>query len=1297
MEKLKVCENVGFTIEMDNKSSRNQANTLYKDATKRFETNNVSLLTPYPIYNHVNCEFLHYDAIKMVADEDTNSVKDQYSNSLNDARAYKSLLDKSGKNQSVVNADVQELRLVDDWLMVLVEQHPDFPVKKFFQHYLSCQKNVITKNIERNEASTKNIKSIWERDAEVQLINNLHDDQKNKETVEKNVVKKCTDVKDIRLLLKKTVKKRVKNCEEKSPAKCEATDELLDDSIVNVEDFDETKISHNKESINVLQEVEQMTSPTKVDKISINGLMKKALQKRDQRRDRRDRAREFFNDKQLNKKISVNNKKVDDNDMKDVAVNSVLLVEDFVSSAGKTPNSVNKPTEDVELIKKYNTGKKINSKDIRAMFLKEEEVKEDSLIKIKSLSSISVVKTSKSDEKVFTSLLNSVNDELPLKISSVEVAADLVAASVTRTLNIETDKVSYAKNEIKGSLFPTSFVEQFDKSLPVTGINFYGDIKCIEKNMEILNQYESLSAKFDKAEDSIDCLKQLIQPVSKIDEIKKEISDVEGPKQVLDNIINGHKHVGSKNCIKTKTIFTNKKSETLKRNKEMTNDKMRIINKEMINDKRRIINNEQPKLCENSADRSENKVCDSCKCLNLIDLERNKPEECEQMNVRRSSRHKRKVDYFEDKISPQKTDTRAKKLPKCSSEPVLMSSVSQEFCIVENELDNYDDMEIDKSKLDLDKKKLTQLKSSQFKDISTKVKPAVELNEVVVNSFLSWTEKYQPTKPRFVLGNRVKVRELFDWLNTWKERNEIAAQRTSKRNNSESESDLSLFSDDDDENSFINTLLLTGPIGCGTTAAVVACAKQMQFKILEINPSILRTGKHVMDRVAEAVVSHQIPKKHSATSKASFFSCKSDKQEQLMATTQVAADEISLVLFEHVDIVYEDHDKGFWQGLNSLCRLSKRPIILTANDPSTIIYDDRGEPVGMESISLERPSTEQLLPMMQIICLIEHVFIPREILLEIIRLCNNDVRKTLLQLQFWFEQGKEPMYKLWKERCLNKTINSPSQIYSNDLNTKNNSNDKSQTDNTLIKESSLVENCEPSDQSKKKAFKIMIPRFNLKNFWKNPVEEFFNIKSISSLNLWNDQCIDSHHTFIKKTSKHTTGDHFLHNLGNIIDCVSDMDCYLCPRYDYKEKDVYQWSAFLKDSLVDSLTTESGVPNPYPISEMLESAKFVVENCYEQCYEKKEKLVFIHHRTNHEDLVFQRLIESKMPTLSRLDRQNFYQDVLPCLRSICSSEEQKRILQDKRRSRRFLHYLDSVSLGLDESALKKLSASPFSIF
>ena len=50
----------------------------------------------------------------------------------------------------------------------------------------------------------------------------------------------------------------------------------------------------------------------------------------------------------------------------------------------------------------------------------------------------------------------------------------------------------------------------------------------------------------------------------------------------------------------------------------------------------------------------------------------------------------------------------------------------------------------------------------------------------------------------------------------------------------------------DDEDNLSNTLMLTGPCGCGTTAAVYACAKQMDFKVCYIvvnenalNPSLI--------------------------------------------------------------------------------------------------------------------------------------------------------------------------------------------------------------------------------------------------------------------------------------------------------------------------------------------------------------------------------------------------------------------------------------------------------------------------
>ena len=46
-----------------------------------------------------------------------------------------------------------------------------------------------------------------------------------------------------------------------------------------------------------------------------------------------------------------------------------------------------------------------------------------------------------------------------------------------------------------------------------------------------------------------------------------------------------------------------------------------------------------------------------------------------------------------------------------------------------------------------------------------------------------------------------------------------------------SENDNTSEEETEDENVLSNTMLLTGPIGCGTTAAVYACAKHMDFKV----------------------------------------------------------------------------------------------------------------------------------------------------------------------------------------------------------------------------------------------------------------------------------------------------------------------------------------------------------------------------------------------------------------------------------------------------------------------------------
>ena len=59
----------------------------------------------------------------------------------------------------------------------------------------------------------------------------------------------------------------------------------------------------------------------------------------------------------------------------------------------------------------------------------------------------------------------------------------------------------------------------------------------------------------------------------------------------------------------------------------------------------------------------------------------------------------------------------------------------------------------------------------------------VVLNEDVMNSYLTWSDKYQPTKARFVIGDRGKIKNLFTWLNAWKERHESIIKKMAARAN----------------------------------------------------------------------------------------------------------------------------------------------------------------------------------------------------------------------------------------------------------------------------------------------------------------------------------------------------------------------------------------------------------------------------------------------------------------------------------------------------------------------------------
>jgi DNA polymerase III delta prime subunit len=173
-----------------------------------------------------------------------------------------------------------------------------------------------------------------------------------------------------------------------------------------------------------------------------------------------------------------------------------------------------------------------------------------------------------------------------------------------------------------------------------------------------------------------------------------------------------------------------------------------------------------------------------------------------------------------------------------------------------------------------------------------------------------------------------------------------------------------------------NAVLLSGPNGCGKTAAVYAVAKELGFEVFELNSGSRRSGKDVLDRIGDMTENHLVQQVTKALSEdkviadgnatnsidsdaldprqgsmTSFFKPSAVQKKAIPKLTgksekieKAPKDDTrprprqqrqSLILLEEVDVLFEE-DKHFWMTILTLAGHSKRPIVMTCNDESRL-------------------------------------------------------------------------------------------------------------------------------------------------------------------------------------------------------------------------------------------------------------------------------------------------------------------------------------------------------------------------
>ena len=236
-----------------------------------------------------------------------------------------------------------------------------------------------------------------------------------------------------------------------------------------------------------------------------------------------------------------------------------------------------------------------------------------------------------------------------------------------------------------------------------------------------------------------------------------------------------------------------------------------------------------------------------------------------------------------------------------------------------------------------------------------------------------------------------------------------------------------------------NAVVVSGPHGCGKTAAIYAVAKELGFEIFEINAGTRRSGKDLIDRVGDMTKNHLVHRapeqedlgkqsgepnvsvereidsghqrimsdflKSKVKSKSST-STKSRKNENTASklphpSKKSKSQKQSLILLEEVDVLFEE-DKQFWSTVITLLFQSRRPIIMTCNDEARLPLDE----LALHAIFRFTPPPEPVATdYLLLLAANEGHLLSRAAVSTLYKAKHFDLRASIVELNFWCQMA----------------------------------------------------------------------------------------------------------------------------------------------------------------------------------------------------------------------------------------------------------------------------------------------------
>lgn len=241
-----------------------------------------------------------------------------------------------------------------------------------------------------------------------------------------------------------------------------------------------------------------------------------------------------------------------------------------------------------------------------------------------------------------------------------------------------------------------------------------------------------------------------------------------------------------------------------------------------------------------------------------------------------------------------------------------------------------------------------------------------------------------------------------------------------------------------------NAVVISGPHGCGKTAAIYAVAQELNFEIFEINAGSRRSGKDLLDKVGDMTRNHLvkpiseevatnptdivegsavanerlkqdiesgrqgtmnsffrskvIPKKKKPGNKIKVTKASPAKKA---VSKQQSSQKQSLILLEEVDVLFEE-DKFFWATTIELVLQSKRPVVMTCTDENLIPLED----MVLYAVFRLTPAPRELATdYLLLVAGNEGHLLSREAVSNLYMAKGSDLRASLTELNFFCQMA----------------------------------------------------------------------------------------------------------------------------------------------------------------------------------------------------------------------------------------------------------------------------------------------------